>query len=215
MFKKFEPIAWPPLFLVFTALYCVIHSFTPILGNKVAVVFGFTFMAGHMGATINNGFLDVINNVWGKKTARQIVLASTIARVAIWLLVGLVVLLPTRKVTAGFDDVALSSFRLLIASLITHTFTSYVVDIGIFDAIRKRFKAAFWLRYNVSNIVNLTIGNFMFTVLAHAGTDRPILSVMLGNLLLRFAMSFALTPVFSALVKVAEKDKARQEAVAA
>lgn len=187
------------------ALNIALFVMVPVLGNKILDLWGVTVMGGTIAMTFSNGLVDVINNAHGLQVARRVVLAGAIVRALVWLIVLVIVLLPAQSQTPGFDKVASGAFRLLLAGEVSHIVGQYFIDAPIFDWVRRKMKAGFWLRYNVSNFISYTLGNTVFVLLALAGTGKPIMSVILGTAVWRFLASAAITPIFALLSRFATK----------
>ena len=155
--------------------------------------------------TLSYGLIDVVNNAFGLKTARRLVLAAAAVRGVIWILVGAVLVLPTFSSVPGFDRFMGNAFRLTLAGEVSILVGQYFIDTKIFDWVKNKLRAPFWVRYNVSNLVSYTVGHVVFIFIGFVGTGAPMWSIIFGSIVWRYIGSVALTPLFSLLSRWATR----------
>lgn len=191
-------------YTVLASLYSSIFILAPILSNRIVEIFGFRVVLGAVAMTLALGLLDVINNDYGIKKAKTVILASLINRAVLYGLVGLLLLLPVVRETPGYMDIVKQSFRILVAGEIAIFLSQYFIDVHIFDFFKRLFKEKwFVIRYNVSNIVSQTLSTSLFMTLAFYGATHlhvPLPSLIIGGVTLRLMMSIILTPMMRLLI---------------
>lgn len=187
------------IFLILASLYAVLFVIAPVLSAKIVGlgIGNAVLPVGAMAISVAYMLLDVIHDGCGKAQARQTVISAAIARAVVYLMVVPVVLVvPAKSELPGFHDIMYESMRLFLASEIAMVGSQLFVDIPIFAALRQRTRTAFWLRYNASTFISNAFSIVVFSTLGFAGTGRaPVLGVIFGIVLVRFAMTAALTPL--------------------
>jgi uncharacterized integral membrane protein (TIGR00697 family) len=188
---------------VFVALYAVLFVIAPIMSNRIIELAGFITPMGVFFVATAGGLLDVINNNWGLKQARNTILASLIVRFVIYGLMTLAItFVPFVREAQGFEDIVLTSLRLLIATELASVVSQYFIDAPLFDYMKRRFRF-FAARYNVTNLISGIIQSTTFMYIGFAGTEKAHLipGMILGGLVIKYAVQVVITPVMALLAK--------------
>ncbi len=192
------------LAMTFSALVVL----SPILGTKVVDLAGIKFTAGIFTILFAFGLLDVVNELFGKREARFLVVAVFILRIAIFLAVIPALLgAPAHLEPAGYSGVLRMSIRTFVASEILTLVQNLFLDIPIFNRLKKA-RGGFFLRANVSNIISWTFGTFCFVLISFGGRGRPLLPIIAGQTIVKFPLSALYAWAGLAIVRAARKSAA-------
>jgi uncharacterized integral membrane protein (TIGR00697 family) len=184
-------------FTIMAMLYGAMLTLGPILSNRIVDVAGFKIMLGAVLVVIALGLLDVINNDFGLKKAREVVVSSLVIRLILWGVIAGLLLLPVVKETPGYMDMVQTSFQIVLAGELSMFISQYFVDTKLFDWVKSRFNH-FAVRYLVSNVVSFTIGSAVFLPIAFWG--RPGISLWAlfwGHLMARFLIQLVFLPLWT------------------
>lgn len=191
--------------LVVIGLYAAFYVIAPIQSSKWVGNTHMHLLTGSLTIALARGLLDVINENYGKDSARKLVLAAMIVRFVAWGWVGLTILMPTFRQAPGYEKIMTQGLRILIAGEAALFIGQYFIDVQIFHWVKK-LKWGFWLRYNISNMISASFGATLFMVLAFYGTGKPIWTLIWSSILWKIVVvSWLLTPVFSGLARVVKK----------
>jgi uncharacterized integral membrane protein (TIGR00697 family) len=181
-------------------MYAAIFVIAPVLSVRIVDVFGAKLLVGSILMSFAFGFLDVINNDFGAIRARQVVVGAFIVRLVVWALILLSTLLPTFHESKGYAEVVLRGVRILIAGEISLTFSQLLIDIPVFDRLKK-YSTRFSVRYNLSNAISHFFGLIIFILIAFVGTGLPMFKLFWSKVIVGIVISIILTPLFGALCK--------------
>ncbi|MBB6099361.1 hypothetical protein HNR42_002802 [Deinobacterium chartae] len=107
---------------------------------------------------------------------------------------------------AAYQAVLGSTLRVVVASLAAYLIST-ALDALIFERLKRRGVA---VRVLASNAVSTTLDTAVFVTLAFAGTGAPLLSLMLGQIILKMLISLVLIPlVHWVRTRVGEPDGSR------
>ncbi len=144
---------------------------------------------------------DVIGEVYGKKMAKQFVLAGVISILLFLLYSFLSVIVPWAKeglwIKDGWEQVFGLSARVSIASLTAFAFAEYQ-DVISFFFFRKVTKGKyFWLRSNLSNVWSQLLDSVIFMVIAFLGIYpiHTLINIIISWWLFKVLMGLCYTPL--------------------
>lgn len=168
-----------------------------IMGSAriLSMPFNLSVPAGIVPFMLSFFLIDVINEFFNEKDARDAVISGLIA-VGISVLVIWVSILwsPASFSPEGFAEMMALTPGLFFAALLSFGVSSYV-DILIYSAIRKRTgKNVLWLRENVSTIVSIITANLIFLPIGYYGTGYPLLNMMAGHTVAQVIIALLDTP---------------------
>jgi len=139
---------------------------------------------------------DAIHTAGGYAAARGVVWGGFLAN-ALLALYGLFVLaLPAPAWFSGeaYAQVFGQSARVVVASLSAYLLAQ-LANTWIFERVRGSILA----KVTSSNALAVLLDTAIFITLAFAGTGAPLLNMMLGQILFKFALSLALLPLVYAV----------------
>lgn len=194
------PSSWNTRELL-TALYVGLWVFTPIAGAKV-VSAGLQFGGGVLFTGLALTVLDLANNTYGKQAARRIVVAGTVARALIFLLlIPLLLALPTATAAAGLPAVLGQGFRNFAVGEVSNFIALWFVGVPLFDWLRRR--GWFIWRYNASNLASIFVSTTLFIVGAYAGVPGVNLAAAVaGQFVVKLLLTLILTPFASGVARL-------------
>lgn len=195
----------------FIGLYTALMVIAPIMSNRIVEFWMFTIPMGGFFAYVAASTLDIINNNWGVKQARNTVIGSLINRFIIYGIIVLCVsIFPVRFENPAFEDMVMTGLRLLIASEIAGVLSQYFIDIPVFHYMKKRFKW-FAARYNVSNIISGFVQSAAFLTIGFWGTPKEhlILTMIISSVAVKYIVQISATPLVALLAKWTEPKDVR------
>ena len=172
-----------------------------ILGSAkiLSMPFNLSVPAGIIPYMVSFFLIDVLNEFYGEKRAREGVVAGIIA-IGISVLLIIIVWLwqpsifTTEEKLVAFERVFSLAPRLFLASLLSFGVSSYL-NIVIFKRIKNRTGMGFlWLRENISTITAILASNLIFIPLGYFGTGYPMLNMILGHTVAQTAVALLDTP---------------------
>ncbi|MAF80240.1 hypothetical protein CL629_04140 [bacterium] len=154
------------LFAIFIALLIGMNLF----GSKIISLFGpFSASVGIFMVPLAFLATDVVEEVFGKKLARQFILAGMIAILIVMAYVAIFVSLPAHErytMNDAYVTVFKSSLRIMTASIIAFLISQFH-DVWSFGLLKKKTSGRFlWLRTNVSTVFSQAIDTFLFMMIA-------------------------------------------------
>jgi uncharacterized integral membrane protein (TIGR00697 family) len=163
--------------------------------TKVATVLGVHFPAGVYTTTMASGVADIVNDQWGPKVARRMVLMALFVRAFVWfLVVPVLIWFPTVIAPQGYNDLFAQAFRLFLASEFAFFIEMWVVEVWVFVTI-KRITGERWfaLRYYISTFIAVSVGTSVFVLLGYTGTT-DIVPLIVGGVTARLVMLIVFSP---------------------
>ena len=155
-------------FYALIAIYMAAFIFAPVLsGGRDINFFGFPLMPGSLLTIVHMSLLAVLQQNYGKDTAKNLVLSSLVAKAFIWSFTLTTLLLPTLHADAGYEKMVTSSFRVFIAATIGRFVNAYLIEIPLFEYLRNKYNK-FWVSFIITLLIE-TIMNCFVT-----STDRPL-----------------------------------------
>lgn len=156
------------LFIVFGLFISFLIGMN-VLGGKIIPFGPFSTSVAFLIVPWSFLVTDIVEEVYGKKKAREFVISGVIALFVFLLFILLFVALPpASRYTQNAEYTAIfgTSARIVFAS-ITAFLLSQFHDVWSFWLIREKTERKFlWLRFNISTIVSMIIDTFVFMFLA-------------------------------------------------
>jgi hypothetical protein len=179
------------------ALISCLAVLSNIMGSAriLSMFFNLSVPAGIVPFMLSFFLIDVINEFFSEKDARDAVISGLVA-VGISILVIWVSILwsPAPFSPEGFAEIMALTPRLFLAGLLSFGVSSYI-DIFLYSTIRNRTgKNALWLRENVSTIVSIITANLIFLPIGYYGTGYPLLNMMAGHTVAQIIIALLDTP---------------------
>lgn len=202
-------------FILLTAIFVAGLLGANMLGSKVTVLFGVAVSVGIFAYPLTFMVTDAVAEVYGKKTAKQVVWSALIAQILILILAWISVKLPPAERYTFNNEYVLvfsNSLRMMIASLIAFII-SQTHDIWAFEFWKNLTKGKYlWLRNNLSTFVSQAIDTLLFMFIAFYGINDKFTTMFilqLAGTYWLFKITFAAidTPFVYLLVRWLKKSK--------
>ena len=191
------------LYLYLSALFVAALVAANVVASKIIMIGGLVVPAGVLAYSITFAVTDTINEVWGRQRAQTVVKAGIAVQLLVWLLLVLAIAMPAAPFWQGqaaFSAVLGATNRIIFASLVAYLL-SQSLDVLIFHRLKELSRDKhLWLRNNLSTFVSQTLDTVVFIVIAFAGTGQPLMQLILGQLVVKYAIALLDTPVVYALV---------------
>lgn len=141
-----------------------------LLGGKIVTLLGVSVSVGIFMVPATFLITDIIEEVYGRKVAKQFVIVGVITLVMLFLFTALFVALPPHARFAEMNDAYSSIFgaslRIMVASL-TAFFIAQMHDLWAFEFWKKKTGGKkLWLRNNLSTGVSQAIDTLLFMFIA-------------------------------------------------
>ena len=154
---------------VLTGLFVSFLIAMNVLGGKIIPFGPFSVSVAFLIVPWSFLVTDIVEEVYGKKKARELVIAGVISLIIFLGFIVLFVALPPASRFRNNEEYATifgTSARIVFASIIAFLLSQFH-DVWSFWLIREKTKKKFlWLRTNVSTLVSMIIDTFVFMFLA-------------------------------------------------
>jgi uncharacterized integral membrane protein (TIGR00697 family) len=154
---------------------------------------------------------DVIGEVYGKKMAKNFVLAGVIS-IIVFLFYSLISnITPWAEqsiwVKNSYNEIFGLSFRMSLASLVAFFVAEYQDVISFFFFKKYTGEKNFWLRSNLSNIWSQFLDTVIFMLIAFLGVYpfHTIIAIIIPWWLFKIFMGFAYTPLSYGFIYILRK----------
>lgn len=169
-----------------------------IIVCKSIDILGFTSSLGNVMFASNFLATDIMSEKYGFKESRKAVILGVCSQIIFILVTQLALIyIPssTDQVHSSMEVLFSINIRVSIAS-ITMYFISNMLDIYLFERIKKRFPNKLWIRNNVSTIISNCLENYFFYSFAFIGIFdiETIISIATTASILEIIIAIADTP---------------------
>ncbi len=151
---------------------------------------------------------DVIGEVYGKKMAKNFVLAGILSILIFLLYSAISIIVPWAKsgmwAHDGYNLIFGISVRFSIASLVAYVIGEYQ-DVFSFFFFKKNIGAKyFWIRSNLSNLWSQLLDSSIFMFIAYLGVlpVKTIILIIIPWWIYKVAMGFAYTPLSYLAIRI-------------
>jgi len=205
-------------YTVITSLFCICLLITNLLGSKLFVLpgIGVAIPVTHLIYPLTFVLCDLVNEIYGSKSATQMVWLSFVLNFLVMCFVHLALILPGHPYWAvpnnpwgfssvadyqnAFDSVFQLNKTIVCASIIAYL-SGQFLDIYIYKKIKQFFPNRFmWLRNNLSTIFSQFVDTLIvFTIIFLYGLKmewKQAFEVMLAIYAFKVFASIATTPLF-------------------
>lgn len=192
------------IYQIATASFSLIVLLSNIISAKMMplpLLSGMSIPLGLITYPLTFLIANFVTEIYGKKTARQMVYIALAMNVLAYLIIKLALVLPSEESTEGaFEQVMGLSGMRIFASLLAY-FISQIVDIQLYAFIRKWTGQRFlWLSNNGSTLCSQMVDTLIIdTVFLYFGLGMrvvDILPIMLFSYLYKMLFSLINTPLF-------------------
>ena len=184
-----------------------------LISAKITSIFSLTFTVGAFSYAITFVITDAISEVFGKDEANKLIYFGWSAYAIVILFTQLAVYLPSADFwienQAAYETVLGVVPRIILGSLCSYTISQYY-DIWAFHFLKIVTKGKhLWLRNNLSTISSQLIDTVIFVTIAFYGIvpDDVLLSMIVGQFIIKLCIALGDTPIVYALVFWLNKNK--------
>ena len=142
-----------------------------ILVCKSIDILGFTTSLGNVMFASNFLATDIMSEKYSFKDSRKAIILAVVSQVIFITMMMLAITYIPSSVDLSNESMKTLftiNLRVSIAS-ITMFFASNMLDIYLFEKLKKKFPNKLWLRNNISTIISNSLENYFFTTFAFIG----------------------------------------------
>jgi len=182
-----------------------------IMASKIVSVFGLLLPAAVIAYPVTFLFTDVVAEVEGKKSARDLVMTGFYLSLVMVALLWAARLLPPAPFWThqeAWDRILGATPRIVLASMLAYV-VSQNHDVWAFHWWREKTAGRhLWLRNNLSTMVSQLIDSALFITVAFLGLYPPaaVGKMILGQYAVKVAIALLDTPFCYMLVRFYERD---------
>jgi uncharacterized integral membrane protein (TIGR00697 family) len=190
--------AIPPSLFVFSIFYGGMVCIAGVLGAKQVSVGPLAVEAGIFGFILVVVLASTITELHGRAIGDRLVRFGFIPLIVSMALIQLVLALPTdpgmyEPAKAAFPIILGQGARMMLAGLIAYG-TSQTLNVLIFSKLAgAEGSRLLWLRAMVASVTSQIVDTLLFITISFYG-ERPILDLMLGQMLAKIVLSLVLVP---------------------
>lgn len=192
--------------IALTALFIASLVTANLIGSKLVVLGGFTVSAGLLVFPFACFAMDLINELHGAPTARQVVLVGLAVQVYVLFFVQVGAWLPAaprRDLSEAYAQMYSLTPRMVLASIAAYT-VSQLSDVQIFAAVKRLTGVRhMWLRKNLSTLIGQAIDTAVFLIVFLGGVlpFPELAKAFIPSFGLKMIMAMLDTPLMYAGVK--------------
>ncbi|MCJ8158749.1 queuosine precursor transporter [Sphingomonas sp. LaA6.9] len=195
-------VSMPRSLFVFSVLYGGMVCIAGVLGVKQVALGPLAVEAGIFAFLLLVVISSAIAELHGQKTATSLVRLGFIPLLVSAALIQLVIALPHDAemyppAIDAFPIVVGQSARMMIAGLISYGI-SQTLNVVIFSRLSHGEGKLVWLRGIIASVISQIVDTVLFISISFLG-ERPILSLMAGQMLTKVVLSIVLVPVLITL----------------
>ena len=190
--------AMPRSLFAFSIFYGGMVCIAGVLGAKQVAVGPLAVEAGIFGFILLVVLASTVAELHGRATADRLVQFGFVPLIVSMALIQLVLALPTDKnmyepAKAAFPIILGQGARMMLAGLIAYG-TSQTLNVLIFSKLAGREGSRLlWLRAMVASVASQIVDTLLFITISFYG-ERPIVDLMLGQMLAKIVLSLILVP---------------------
>jgi uncharacterized integral membrane protein (TIGR00697 family) len=189
--------AIPPALFLFSILYGGMVCIAGVLGAKQVALGPLAVEAGIFGFILLVVLGSSVAELYGRATADRLVRIGFVPLIASMILIQLVLALPTdpgmyEPAKAAFPIILGQGTRMMLAGLIAYG-TSQTLNVLIFSRLAAGEGRMLWLRAMIASVASQIVDTLLFITISFYG-ERPIMDLMLGQMLAKIVLSLVLVP---------------------
>jgi uncharacterized integral membrane protein (TIGR00697 family) len=192
------PRGIPPSLFVFSIFYGGMVCIAGVLGAKQVSLGPLAVEAGIFGFILLVVLASTITELHGRAVGDRLVRFGFIPLIVSMALIQLVLALPTdpgmyEPAKAAFPIILGQGARMMLAGLIAYG-TSQTLNVLIFSKLAgSEGSRLLWLRAMVASVASQIVDTLLFITISFY-KERPILDLMLGQMLAKIVLSLVLVP---------------------
>ena len=196
-------------YIILLSIFVSSYVLAPLLAVKIVSVGPLNLPAGDFIYALTFLSTDIINELYGKKYARKVVICGLISLV-VFAFTQLSVILPSpdfwedEKAYNMFFD---TGFRIFLATLCAYIISQFA-DIYIFSWIRRKTNEKhLWVRNNISTLIARLLDAVVFMFIAFYGIYeiQEIGSLIIGAYTAGVVISLLDTPIIYVIINLLKK----------
>lgn len=184
-------------FLILVGIFIGAIVVSNIIAVKIINISGIIISVGSIVYPITFLVTDVINEIWGKRIATQVVLAGFVASLFTVMVIQISIFAPPAvfwEEQQSYVTIFRSVPRVVAASMVTYLIVQ-THDVYAFHFWKVKTKGKMlWLRNNASTFVSQTLDSALFTTLAFWGTVPNLFQMIIGGIVVKIIIAIADTP---------------------
>lgn len=185
--------------ILLVCLFIAFQMMADIMSLRIVTAFGLSIDGGTLVYPLTFVVRDAVHRLTDKIVARQVVITAAVVNLIMIILFWIVAHMPADMFVGeqtSFGEVLLPAWRIVIAS-ITAEIISGVLDGELYSFWGKIKPSSTWQRAIFSNLFSVPVDSAIFSLIAFYA-DLPmavIYSIIISNILIKFAMAGAFTPI--------------------
>jgi uncharacterized integral membrane protein (TIGR00697 family) len=190
--------AGPRSLFVYSIFYGGMVCIAGVLGAKQVALGPLAVEAGIFGFILLVVLASTVAELHGRATADRLVRFGFVPLIVSMILIQLVLALPTDPnmyppLKSAFPIVLGQGARMMLAGLIAYG-TSQTLNVLIFSKLAgSEGSRLLWLRAMVASVASQIVDTLLFISISFLG-ERPILELMLGQMLAKIVLSLVMVP---------------------
>jgi hypothetical protein len=196
-------------FLLLSCCFAVLLVISNVIAGKIIMVAGMFAPAAVICYSLSFTATDILAELWGKERTKFIVNVGFWVSVLSAVFIRIAIVLPAApfwEYQDSFTQILGSNVRITVASLAAYLVSQHH-DIWAFVFWKEKTGGRhLWLRNNLSTGVSQFIDTVIFISLAFYGTGTPLLSIIIGQYLVKLAIAVFDTPLVYAMVYAIKKN---------
>ncbi len=192
-------------FIILCSIFIGSLVISEVLASKIVALGEIYVPAGVVAYAVTFAMTDTIEEIWGKRYARAVVIGGLLTLTVVLFLIWLAVALPSapfwkeERAFARILGIKAGAIRITIASIVAY-FVSQYHDVWAFNFWRRITRERhLWLRNNASTLVSQAVDTSLFICLAFYGVV-PIVPLILGQYFVKLCIALLDTPLVYLLV---------------
>jgi uncharacterized integral membrane protein (TIGR00697 family) len=190
--------AIPRSLFVLSLFYGGMVCIAGVLGAKQVALGPFAVEAGIFGFILLVVMASTVAELHGRATADKLVRLGFVPLIVSMLLIQLVLALPADPemyppLKEAFPIVLGQGARMMLAGLIAYG-TSQTLNVLIFAKLSRGEGKLVWLRAMIASVASQIVDTLLFITISFLGV-RPILDLMIGQMIAKIVLSLVLVPV--------------------
>ncbi|MBS4022294.1 MAG: queuosine precursor transporter [Dethiobacter sp.] len=197
------------IFLLLGCTFVVLLVVSNIIASKIITVAGLVGPAAVICYSLTFVLTDTITELWGKERTKFIVNVGFLVTIISAIFIRVAIAMPAAPFWPNQESYSLilgSNLRIVFASLAAYIISQHH-DIWAFGFWKKATRGKhLWVRNNLSTGTSQLLDTVIFITLAFYGTGAPLLTMIMGQYIIKLAIAGLDTPVVYLLVHLIKKN---------
>ncbi|MTI71545.1 MAG: queuosine precursor transporter [Firmicutes bacterium] len=193
------------MFFLLGAIFVTLLVISNIIASKVIIIGGLIGPAAVLCYALTFAISDTIAEIWGKERTKFIVVLGFICCIISAVFIKIAIEMPAAGFWNNQKEYKLilgSNMRIVLASMISYLISQHH-DIWAFHYLKKLTNGKhLWLRNNLSTMISQLIDTSIFIIIAFYNTGSPIVSLIIGQYIIKLIIAIIDTPIVYVLVNV-------------